>query len=508
VPASAATTTPEAAVAASVAATAAAGNAPAAAAPDAAPARPAVLDHAPALAAIVGDRHVLTGPGLPARYTQDLWGSDREGVASLVVRPGSAQEVALVLRYCHEHRQPMVVQGGMTGLVSGGVPGAEEVIVSTERLTAVGPVDTAAATVTAQDGVTLAVLQAVAAGHGLAVPIDLASKDSATIGGCVATNAGGVNVVGHGMTRQHVRSLQVACTDGTLLDLSTPLVKDNAGYDLKQLFIGSEGTLGVITEATIALRPAAADRLGAFCAVADIPAALRLLAAVRAALPGALTAFEVMWADAYAVLDGTGVRLPLPQGHPLYILLECESARASADQAVLLDCLDGLSEVLLDTAVATDAADLRTFWQARERVPSEVLRMQPLFGFDVSLPAQALSDCLDAIRAELTPVWPRVRLLVFGHLGDDNVHLAVVTGEATRKRKAEVEHIVYRAVSAYGGSISAEHGIGFEKRDYLDYTRSPQEIEIMRALKRTFDPRGVLNRGRVLTWPGDDADAC
>ncbi|MCK8438102.1 FAD-binding oxidoreductase [Streptomyces sp. D2-8] len=467
---------------------------------------PSVIDHAHVLAEIVGEEHVLIGPGLPARYTQDLWGSDREGVANLVVRPGSPQEVALVLRYCHEHRQPLVVQGGMTGLVSGAVPGADEVVLSTERLDSIGEVDTAAGTVTAQAGVTLAGLQAEVDRHGLVVPIDLIPKESATIGGCVATNAGGVKVVGYGMTRQHVRSLQVACADGTLMDLSTPLVKDNAGYDLKQLFIGSEGTLGVVTSATLALRPAAPDRLGAFCAVADIPAALRLLGAVRTALPGALTAFEVMWADAYAVLEGTGVQLPLPQGHPLYILIECESTRPDADLTALLGCLDELSDVLLDSAVAADTSDLRAFWQARGRVPAEILRMQPLFGFDVSLHARALSACLDAMRAELLPKWPQVKLLVFGHLGDDNVHIAVVTGEATRERKSEVEHIVYQAVSSYGGSISAEHGIGFEKRDFLGYTRSPQEIDIMRALKKTFDPRGVLNRGRVLPWPGDDTD--
>ncbi len=465
----------------------------------------AVFQHVEPLAAVVGERNVLIGPDLPGRYVQDLWGSDLVGRANVVVRPGTGREVADVLRYCHDRRQPVVVQGGMTGLVSGGVPAADEIVLSTERLTAVGEVDTAAGTVEAQAGVTLTDLQRIAAQHGFVVPIDLASKDSATVGGCVATNAGGVNVVGYGMTRSHVRSLQVACADGRLVELSTPLVKDNAGYDLKQLFIGSEGTLGVVVSATLALRPAARGRTGAFCAVADIPAALRLLGAVRTALPGALTAFEVVWADAYAVLEGSGVRLPLPQGHPLYILLECETSR-DEDFAALLRCLEGVEEALLDSSVAVSPADLRVFWEARERVPSEVLRMQPLFGFDVSLPARSLSDCLDQMRNELLPKWPQVKLLVFGHLGDDNVHIAVVTGEPTRERKAEVEHIVYRAVSVHSGSVSAEHGIGFEKRDYLSYTRSPQEIELMRSLKRLFDPRGVLNRGRVLPWTGEGDD--
>ncbi|WP_405014654.1 FAD-binding oxidoreductase [Kitasatospora sp. NBC_01539] len=463
-----------------------------------------VAAHADVLRLIVGDRHVLTGPDLPLRYTQDLWGSDRVGVAAVVVRPGTAEEVALVLRYCHDHHQPVVVQGGMTGLVSGGVPAADEVVLSTERLTAVGPVDEASGTVSAGAGVTLAALQEHAAAHGLMVPIDIASKDSATIGGCVATNAGGVNVVGYGMTRRHVRSLRVALADGTLLDLSTDLVKDNAGYDLKQLFVGSEGTLGVVVSATLGLLPAPTGRTGAFCAVADVDAALRLLGALRGRLPGALTAFEVVWADAYAVLDGTGVRLPLPLGHPLYVLAECRTTRPD-DEAAFLECLDDLADELVDSAVASSAADLKAFWQARERIPSEVLRMQPLFGFDVSVPARELTACLETVGERLRAEWPQVRLLVFGHLGDDNVHIAVATGEKTRERKPEVEHIVYAAVSACGGSISAEHGIGFEKREYLGYTRSAGELELMRTLKAALDPRGVLNRGRVLPWDTEAA---
>jgi FAD/FMN-containing dehydrogenase len=462
--------------------------------------------HAGALREIVGERHVLTGSDLPLRYTQDLWGSDRKGEASVVVRPASAEQVALVLRYCHDHWQPIVVQGGMTGLVSAGVPAADEVVLSTERLTWTEPVDIGAGTVTVGAGVTLADLQRHVIEHRLCVPIDLASKDAATIGGCVATNAGGVNVVGYGMTRQHVRSLQVALSDGTLLDLSTSLVKDNAGYDLKQLFIGSEGTLGVITAATLGLRPAPLTRTGVFCAVADVDAALSLLRALRARVSTSLVAFEVVWADAYATLKETDTRLPLPYGYPLYVLAECEVTQAGGESA-FLDCLNECPVDLLDSAIASSPADLREFWQARERIPVEVLRMQPLFGFDVSLPARLLAACLENMQAELREQWPDVRLLVFGHLGDDNVHIAVATGEKTRNRKSDVDHIVYQAIAAHGGSISAEHGIGFEKRDYLGYTRSPGEVALMRSIKHALDPRGILNRSRVFPWePGAESD--
>jgi len=236
-----------------------------------------------------------------------------------------------------------------------------------------------------------------------------------------------------------------------------------------------------------------------------VAGALELLTAIRAQLPGMLTAFEVVWADAYAVLDGLDLRLPLPSGHPVYVLAEVQGGRPEADSEAFLACLAGIEHVLLDSAVATSAAELAVFWQARERIPSEILRMQPLFGFDVSVPARDLQDCLDRMRAELSERWPQVKLLVFGHLGDDNVHIAVVTGEQTRKRKAEVEHIVYGCVARSSGSISAEHGIGFEKRPYLGYTRSPEEMALMRSLKDLLDPAGILNRGRVLAW-GDETE--
>ncbi|GAB3447938.1 FAD-binding oxidoreductase [Actinophytocola sediminis] len=461
------------------------------------------MRHQEELAAIVGANNVLTGEDVPARHVQDLWGSDRVGHAELVVRPRTAAEVAAILKYCDGHRQPVVVQGGMTGLVSGAVPDAGEMVLSTELLNDIRPVDLAGRTVTVGAGATLADVQDAAAAHGLLLPIDLASKGSATIGGCVATNAGGVNVVGFGMTRQHVRSLEVALADGKVMTLSTALVKDNAGMDLKQLFIGSEGLLGVVTSATLALQPGSITRTGAFCAVADVDAALRLLNTLQRRLPGAVTAFEVIWDDAYRVLEPTGIRLPLPVGHPLYVLVESRGANPETDTVRFAECMAEVADNLLAAAVASNVNELAGFWAARERIPAEILRMQPLFGFDVSVPAGQLAMCLRDMRSELQRSWPAVRLLVFGHLGDDNVHIAVITGETTRDRKSEVEHIVYRLVTNSGGSISAEHGVGFEKRSFLGYTRSEEEIELMARLKTLLDPHGILNRDRMIRWGGE-----
>jgi FAD/FMN-containing dehydrogenase len=461
--------------------------------------QPSVLAHIDALAGIVGAVNVLHGDNVPARHVQDLWGSDRTGRAELVVRPADGSQVAQVLAYCHHQRQPVVVQGGMTGLVSGAVPYATEVVLSTELLGGLR-VDVAGQTLTAGAGVILGDAQRLARRHGFVVPIDLASKDSATLGGCVAQNAGGVNVVRYGMTRRHVRSLEVALADGRLMTLSTPLVKDNAGMDLKQLFIGSEGLLGIVTSVTLALQPALPARAGAFCAVRGVADALALLSALQRETAGAVTAFEVMWSDAYEVLEGTGLRLPLPFGHPLYVLVECEGIDSEENTGRLVDCLSRLEDRLLDTAIAGDATALAPLWAARERIPSEVLRMQPLFGFDVSLPAVLLEEALARMRTRVWALWPAARLLVFGHLGDDNVHIAVATGESDRERKSEVEDIVYGVVADFGGSISAEHGIGFEKREFLSFTRSDNEIAVMHQLKFLFDPYGILNRGRMIPW--------
>ena len=455
------------------------------------------LDHVAALTQIVGPDHVLVQPSDP-RYVQDLWGSDRIGVAGVVVRPGTTDEVAQVVAHCHRHGQPLVTQGGMTGLVSAGVPSADELVLSTERLTAVGDVDLTAGTVVCGAGVTLADLERHVDGTGLAVPIQLAPKESATIGGAVATNAGGLNVVAHGMTRQHVRSLTVVLADGTTTVLSTSLMKDNAGYDLKQLFIGSEGTLGVVTEVTLALVTAPRGRQVAFCALRDTDVALRLLSELRLRLPGTLSAFEVVWGEAYDVLtDAEGLdEPPLPFGHPVYALLELDLVDDLALRVVLDDVGDGV----LAVEIAHDEQTADRFWHARGQIPRVILGRQPLFGFDVSVTARSLESVLAQMRAELTTTWPQVQMLVFGHLGDDNVHISVVTGESTRERKPEVERIVYQAVAEHGGSISAEHGIGFEKRDFLGWSRTPEEVALMRLLKHSLDPTGVLNRGRVLPW--------
>jgi FAD/FMN-containing dehydrogenase len=450
---------------------------------------------------LVGPAHCVEGAAIDARYGRDLWGSDRVGQPRFVVKPGSVEQVSAVLRACHEAYQPVVPQGGMTGLVSGGVPGPDEVVLSLERLDRIEDIDPVGRTMTVEAGATLQRVQDCAAGHGLLFPLDIAPRQECTIGGNVSTNAGGLRVLLYGMVRELVLGVEAVLADGTVVNGLHRLVKNNAGYDLKHLFIGTEGTLGVVTRATLRLRPAPTVRLAAFCGVPDLAAALELLHRLQALLPGMVSAYEAMWDSAYEVVVPLRDELPLPLAgrYPLYVLVECSGADAEGDPARFDAALARCAGLIREYRVGRTPEEVGRLWAVRERIPKVVLARQPLFGFDLSLPAGELEGYLAEVEMELRGYWPAVRLVVFGHLGDDNVHIAVLTGERTRERKPLVEEIVYRHIARHRGSISAEHGIGFEKLPYLGYSRTAEEVNLMRRLKRMLDPHGVLNPGRVFT---------
>jgi FAD/FMN-containing dehydrogenase len=451
------------------------------------------------LIAIVGPDGCLRDDEIGPRYVQDLWGSDRKGQARLVVRPRDTAEVAAVLRACHAAGQPVVPQGGMTGLVSAGVPDETEVVLSLERCDQIEELDLVTRTMTVQAGVTLQQVQDRADEHGLLFPLDLAPRGSCTIGGNLATNAGGNRVLLYGMARELVLGVEAVLADGTVVNGLHKLVKNNAGYDLKHLFLGTEGTLGVITRATLRLRPRPSSRYAAFCGLRRVTDATALLDHLQRALPGMVSAFEAMWDSAYEVVVPCApqVRLPLAGRFPLYVLVEVSGGDPGADLDRFAAAMANAGDLVGECAVGQNPAEVAALWAVRERIPAEVLRMQPLFGFDISLPATDLDVYLAIVERDLRVHWPAVRLIVFGHLGDGNVHIAVITGETTRERKPLVEEIVYRTLTPFRGSISAEHGIGFEKRPYLHFSRSPEEIAVMRTVKMALDPRGILNPGRV-----------
>lgn len=447
---------------------------------------------------LLGARHVLTGDAIGPRYSQDLWGGVRAADPRLVLRPSDTEEVSAILRMCAAAGQPVAIQGGMTGLVGGGLPGPDEVVVSVERMNRIEEIDEVSRTMTVQAGVTLAEVQDSAAAHGLEFPLDLTARGSCTIGGCLATNAGGNRVLRHGTARDLTLGIEAVLADGSVISGLRKLLKNNTGQDLKHLFIGTEGTLGVITRAVLRLRPLPVSRQTCLCGLASVTDAILLLNRLQASLPGGLAVFEAIWNSAFDLVRDCAARLNLRGDFPIYVLLE-HHGNDQADSGRFLDALGACDDLISDAAVATNANDAELLWSVREQIPMRVLAFKPLTGFDVSIPAARMEEFFMAAEARLTARWPAARLVAFGHIGDGNIHLAVITGTATPSRdKPIVEDIVYSLVEELSGSISGEHGIGFEKRRHLHHSRTPAEIDLMRAIKATLDPGHILNRGRVL----------
>jgi FAD/FMN-containing dehydrogenase len=418
-----------------------------------------------------------------------------------LVRPRCTAEVAAVLRACYAARQPVVVQGGLTGLVRGADAAPNELILSLERMKAIEEIDPVGRTATVEAGVTLQALQEAVEAHRLVFPLDLGARGTATIGGNVATNAGGNRVVRYGMMREMVLGLEVVLADGTVVSGLNRLIKNNSGYDLKHLFIGSEGTLGVVTRAVLRLREAPGRAEVALVAAAGFPQVVALLKLVDRALGGGLSAFEVMWREHYDLVTtaAVGPTSPLPGGHPYYVLVEAHGPAAVGGSGELVAALEQAhaAGLVADGVVARSGAERSAIWSIRDDV-GQLRRLAPVAGFDVSLPIASMEEYVGAIRARLAARWPGAHCSVFGHLADGNLHVAFAPGRYDAATRREVEEIVYGPLAAIGGSVSAEHGIGLEKKAVLAMTRGAEEIALMRVLKRTLDPHGILNPGKVV----------
>lgn len=450
------------------------------------------------LRAALGDGAVLEGDAARER-AHSRW--SRLGVPRAVIRPASTDEVATVLRLANEADAPVVPWGGLTGLVDGAwADGA--LALSLERMDRIEAIDTVGSTMTVQAGCKLQSACEAAEARDLFLPIDLGARGSATIGGNISTNAGGNRVLRWGMTRESVLGLEAVLADGTVVTSLNSLIKNNAGYDLKHLFIGSEGTLGVVTRAVLRLRPAPRSQNTAFLAVDSFDSLSPLLTLLAGDLGGALSAFEVMWADCYELLTTAPAlgRPPIPHGHAFYVLVETLGADQAEDEArferVLAQALeDGL---VTDAVIAKSGAERDAMWAIRDDV-SQTARNGPIFAFDVSLRIGDMEAYVDTVRRALRDGWGEAaRLVVFGHMGDGNLHLIAGVGARSPEIRHAVETAVYEPLAAIGGSISAEHGIGVQKRDFLGVSRSPPEIALMRRLKAALDPNNILNPGKVL----------
>ncbi|HEV7897320.1 MAG TPA: FAD-binding oxidoreductase [Planosporangium sp.] len=447
------------------------------------------------LRAVVGEAHVLVDEDLRAPYETD-WTRRFSGPACCVVRPASTDEVAGVVRACAAAGAPMVVQGGNTGLVGagvpGGAPGCDEVLVSLVRLNRLEPVDRMAAQVTVGAGVTLETLQNHARAAGLEFGVDLASRSAATVGGLVATNAGGIRVLRYGSMRVQLAGLEAVLADGTVVSRLTGLTKDNTGYDLTQLLAGSEGTLAIVTRVRVHLVPLLPARAVALVALSDTDAALALLSAARERL-ASLSAAEIFYADGLRLVrEYAGLPAPFAEQYPAYVVLECTDRTDPTD-----DILDMLAEcdAVSDATVASDAAGRARLWAFRETHTEAISAAGIPVKLDVSVPLAELPSLVEQLPDAIAAAAPGARPILFGHVNEGNVHVNVL---AVGDRYAEVTDAVLRLVAAHRGSISSEHGIGRAKVAWLGLSRSPEEIAAMRRIKDALDPAGLLSPGVLL----------
>ncbi len=448
------------------------------------------------LEAVVGRAGILRGDGLAGR-SAGIW-SNRPLEALALVRPASTDEVARVMRICHAAGQSVVPAGGMTGLAGGHESGAADIVLSTERMNRIEAVDPRARTMVVEAGVILQNVHERAAEDGLMFALDLGARASCTIGGNIATNAGGVRVLRYGMTREQVLGLEVVLADGSVVSSMFDMLKNNTGYDLRQMFIGSEGTLGIVTRAVLRLREAPLATETAMLAVPSWDKVMELLRYFDAALPGALAAFEVLWRDFYALNTGqySDIDPPLDTAAPFYILLDVfisdpDRGRDNLE-ALLTTCLEQAE--IVDGTLATSEAERARLWQIRENFEPEQRRYEVMFGYDVSLPIERMPQYVDTVRANLRADHADAEVFAYGHIGDGNLHFSIYPAAANRDT---VDEIVYSPLKALHGSVSAEHGIGVEKKAYLGYTRSAAEIELMRRTKLMLDPANVLNPGKL-----------
>ena len=457
-------------------------------------------------AAIVGDKYAITDPQAQTPYLVEMRDLFR-GHSPMVLRPGSVAEVSAILQLANETATPIVPQGGNTGLVGGQIPHHNEIVLSLNRLDRIREVDPTSYTITCEAGVTLQRAREAAAAVDRLYPQLLPSEGTCTIGGNLSTNAGGTAAIAHGIARAHALGVEVVLADGRVLNDLNKLKKDNTGYDLKNLFIGAEGTLGVITAAVLRLVPRPRSVETAFAGVASAQAALELLGIAQERSGGDVTSFEIMTRAGIELVlrHAQGCRDPLASPHAWYVLTELSSQQREGLRALLEAILaEGMERgLVLDATIAESIEQGKAFWRVREMFGEVQRYAGGSIKHDISVPVAAVPAFIREADAAVTALIPGARPLPFGHLGDGNIHYNVNQpvgadkGEFL-KRWDEVNAAVFAVVKKYGGSISAEHGVGVMKRDLLPSVKDPVALDLMRSLKHTLDPKGILNPGKVL----------
>jgi FAD/FMN-containing dehydrogenase len=445
-----------------------------------------------ALTRELGIASVTVDVGVAESHSGD-WSEVAHEKPSLVLFPRTPAQVAAALQILASFGQPAVVQGGLTGLAGGATPRSGEVALSLVKLNQIEEFDRIGGSITAQAGVTLEQLQTHVESEGWFFPLDLGARGSCQIGGNAATNAGGNRVIRYGTMRDLILGIEVALADGRLLTMLNRVTKNTTGIDLKHLFIGAEGTLGVITRVVLKLAPKPVASNTALCALESFEAATRLIKEM-------LSAFEVMWSDFMtAAIKSGDFKAPFADIHPVYVLVETLGSSPESDSQALEQVLERAleDEIVSDVVVAQSLDDAHRLWEYREAIGELLSRLKPYAAFDVGIPMGSMDRFVASARESLTGIFPNQQHLFFGHIGDGNLH--VLSGPyASSAELHRVEEVVYAAVGEVAGCISAEHGIGVVKKEFLHHSRSEDELDLMRSLKTLLDPKLILNRGRVI----------
>jgi FAD/FMN-containing dehydrogenase len=447
---------------------------------------------------IVGQADVLTGSA--ARERVSVWETHQPCHAKAIVRPSTTAQVAAIMKACHENDQSVVPYGGLTNLVQGCKTTPDNIALSFEKMNTIEEIDTIAHTMTVQAGVTMQAAQDRADAENLFFPVDIGARDTCMLGGNVSSNAGGTKVIRYGMMRDSVLGLEAVLADGTILSSMNRFIKNNSGFDLKHLFIGTEGVLGLITRVVVRLSVKPKTHNVALVACDDYEKVVAVLNKAKELLGSSLCGFEVMWDSFFSKVTQPVGKLPSPlqEIYPYYAIVEAMGTQPGADddnfEASLADMFD--SELIVDGVIAKSAKERDAIWAIRGEVEWLV---KDCYNFDVSLRIVDVGQYIDTIIARIRADIPDVLVAAFGHLGDNNIHVSVLCEGNKSKHAQTIEKHIYESLVPFGGAISAEHGIGLEKKPYLSISRTAEEIALMKTLKRALDPKNLLNPGKVVS---------
>ena len=449
----------------------------------------------------LGEDKVFFGESVKERY-HHIWKMDEPLQALAVVVVKNVEDVSFVLRICNETKTSVVVHGGLTNLVGSTETVGNEVVITLEKLNEIIEVDQSSRTITAESGVILEDLQIAAKNADLLFPLNFGAKGSAQIGGVISTNAGGLRVFRYGMTRALVLGLEAVLADGTIISSMKKIIKDNSGYDLKQMFIGSEGTLGVVTKAVLKLVESPSSRVTAFVAFDEYQGVVDFLKYMDKGMAGTLSGYELIWGETYTCMTSPPAiaKPPLTQKYKYYVLVEGLGNNQEGDQKRLESLLEYAfeNEMILDAAMAHTESDLEWFWNIREDVHVIKSQCNNDQHFDISLPIPLIGDLIEQMKTRLLLIKGVEKVFPFGHVADGNVHFIIGKEDTSDSLREAINDVIYLPLQAIGGSVSAEHGIGLHKKKYLSLCRTEAEIDLMRRLKKCYDPRGILNPGKVL----------